>query len=533
MTHATRSRSKATPERTFVRAAIYTRKSTHHGLDSDFSSIHAQHESCLSFIQSQASLGWIPVDREYSDGGFSGATTQRPGFQRLLHDIASGEIDALVVYKLDRLSRSVVDLHETLRFCEKHGVVFVSVTQQITTTGSTGRLLLSLLGAVAEFESAMIGDRTRDKLTAARRRGRWTGGTLVLGFGLALDQRGLVLVEEEATLVREIFELYLRRRSTRSVADELNALGYRQKLYSSRNGPRGGKPWDKAAVGRLLRNPLYAGFIREGTDLHKAEHPAIISRELYDRIQTMLDGRSTSSGPRQSRKSEYLLTSILRCGACQCALTSSRATGRNGVKLRYYRCRKECAHGSHCPTGLLRAHAIEEAVASEVRRVAASGEIAERVRKQIEGDFMQEALTAELKRFRGERARLRAEAERLLGAFTGGVPGAGLATMRLQEIEGKLAEVESSLTKAQAKLDALELARLDARTVTEALDAFGEVWGYLLPAERREVLHVVVQSVTVDPVARKLHIAFHDFSPVEVDATGLRAQWSRRSSPNA
>ncbi len=212
-----------------VRCAVYTRKSTDEGLERDFNSLDAQLEACQSFIASQKHEGWSLVERQYADGGFTGANTNRPALQRLLADIELGLVDAVVVYKLDRLSRSLIDFLKLCEMLEKHGVSVVSVTQTINTGTSHGRMMLNVLLSFAQYERELIGERTRDKIRAARRRGKWTGGHPPLGYDVAPEGRRLIVNESEAEQVRSIFELYLDKQSLIDVAVELNRRGWRTK----------------------------------------------------------------------------------------------------------------------------------------------------------------------------------------------------------------------------------------------------------------------------------------------------------------
>src|ERR1700689_5045256 len=243
------------------RCAIYTRKSSEEGLEQDYNSLHAQRESCEAFIRSQAGEGWGLVKTAYDDGGFSGGAMERPGLQQLLADIRAGLVDTVVVYKVDRLTRSLTDFARMVEVFDAKGVSFVAVTQQFNTTTSMGRLTLNVLLSFAQFEREVIGERIRDKVAASKRRGLWMGGTLPIGYDLR--ERKLVINENEAKTVRHIFERYLELGSVRFLKGELDRRGIVSAAKSSRKGNiRGGKSFSRGALYSLLSSPTYVGEIR-------------------------------------------------------------------------------------------------------------------------------------------------------------------------------------------------------------------------------------------------------------------------------
>src|SRR6056297_2862927 len=241
-----------------VRCAIYTRKSTEEGLDQEFNSLDAQREGAEAYIVSQRGEGWQCVDLRYDDGGFSGGNLERPAMKRLMADIEAGKIDCVVVYKVDRLSRSLLDFSRLMETFQKHDVAFVSVTQQFNTASSMGRLILNVLLSFVQFEREMISERTRDKIAATRRKGKWCGGVPV--FGYTIDETKLVVVPHEAERVRQIFELYLRTHSLLETAREANRRGWRTKLWTTKKGvTRGGLTYDKNRIYQMLTNVTYIG----------------------------------------------------------------------------------------------------------------------------------------------------------------------------------------------------------------------------------------------------------------------------------
>ena len=253
--HQTRHRTKRPIT---IRCAIYTRKSSEEGLEQDFNSLHAQREASEAYIASQKHEGWIALPTSYDDGGFSGGTIERPGLQRLLQDIENGEIDVIVVYKVDRLTRALSDFAKIVEIFDRQEVSFVSVTQQFNTTTSMGRLTLNVLLSFAQFEREVTGERIRDKIAASKRKGMWMGGNPPLGYDVA--DRKLVVNEAEAETVRHIFRLYCRSKSVRELRHRLEAEGITSKRRVMRDGSvAGGKPINRGALYHLLRNRIYLG----------------------------------------------------------------------------------------------------------------------------------------------------------------------------------------------------------------------------------------------------------------------------------
>src|SRR3989338_5762632 len=249
-------------EKKWVNCAIYTRKSTTEGLDQDFTSLDNQRESAENYIASQKHEGWIALPDCYDDGGFTGANIERPALQKLLNDIKEGKINCVVVYKVDRLSRSLLDFSQLLEFFEKNNIAFVSVTQQFNTNTSMGRLTLNILLSFAQFEREIISERTRDKLGAARKRGQWLGGRPPFGYDREKDSKKLVVNPEDKKLVQEIFELYLQGNSLLKVAKILNDQGHRTKFRVTRKGTNyGGKKFGVTQIQHLLKNVLYVGKV--------------------------------------------------------------------------------------------------------------------------------------------------------------------------------------------------------------------------------------------------------------------------------
>ena len=277
------------------RCAVYTRKSSEEGLEQDFNSLHAQRDACEAFIRSQAGEGWRLNKAHYDDGGLSGGTMERPALQRLLEDIRNGLVDVVVVYKVDRLTRSLADFAKMVEVFDASGVSLVAVTQQFNTTTSMGRLTLNVLLSFAQFEREVTGERIRDKIAASKRKGLWMGGTVPLGYDLG--DRRLVINQAEASLVRQIYQRYLELGSVRLLKQDLDRRGVASKVRLSRKGSSsGGKSFSRGALYELLSNPIYLGEIRHKRERHPGQHQPILEHDLWEQVQQRLSNGARRDG---------------------------------------------------------------------------------------------------------------------------------------------------------------------------------------------------------------------------------------------
>ena len=354
-----------------VYCAIYTRKSTSEGLDQEFTTLDAQRESAESYIKSQKSQGWVALSDKYNDGGFTGADTNRPALQQLINDIKLGKINCVVVYKVDRLSRSLLDFTKLLEFFEEYKITFVSITQHFQTDSSMGRLTLNILLSFAQFEREMISERTRDKMAAARKKGKWIGGVPPLGYDADLEKHKLIVNEQEAKLVRKIYSLYLDTNSILNTTLLLNEQGYTSKKYVSKTGRSfGGNKFDKNTVHRLLMNPIYMGKVKYHGVLYNGEHEAIVTPELFEKIQGRIKYNRVDRKIRKNAKCFGLLSQILRCKACDCVMIHTYTYKKKAVKYRYYVCIKAQKLGyTTCPTRSVNAQDIEDAVMKHLPQI--------------------------------------------------------------------------------------------------------------------------------------------------------------------
>ena len=269
------------------RCAVYTRKSSEEGLDQTFNSLDAQREACEAYIRSQAHEGWKLVKTAYDDGGFSGGTLERPALQRLLADLGRGLVDVIVVYKIDRLTRSLADFARIVETLDRQGASFVSITQQFNTTTSMGRLTLNVLLSFAQFEREVTGERIRDKIAASKRKGMWMGGNLPLGYDV--KDRQLVVNEAEAETVRYLFQRYVELGTVAALQTDLKRRAIVSKVWTSSSGKRrGGAGYSRGALYYLLRNTIYVGRIAHRGASYAGQHPGIVPQDLWDRVQALL-----------------------------------------------------------------------------------------------------------------------------------------------------------------------------------------------------------------------------------------------------
>jgi len=368
-----------------VHCAIYTRKSTDEGLEQEFNSLDAQREAGEAYIASQKAEGWTALATRYDDGGYTGGNMERPALKRLLSDIEAGKIDTVVVYKVDRLSRSLLDFSQLIGLFDTHDVSFVSVTQQFNTTTSMGRLTLNILLSFAQFEREIIGERIRDKVAAAKKKGKHTGGPPVLGYDIDRAAGRLVVNPAEADLVRRIFRLFLRLGSAMKVAETLNAEGHRTKTWMTKAGKvREGHAWDKGTVNRVLNNVKYLGQVSHRGTLYDGEHEAIVDRRTWDRAHQVLATNHNARAANSRRKTPALLSGLIRCGTCGRSMGITW-TRRRGKEYRYYLCGKAAKQGyDQCPIKSVAAGEVERAVFEQLRSVFRSPEVVARTLRAVD-----------------------------------------------------------------------------------------------------------------------------------------------------
>lgn len=354
-----------------VRCAIYTRKSTDEGLEQEFNSLDAQREACAAYILSQRHEGWICLSNEYDDGGFSGGNMQRPGLVRLMADVAAGRVDVIVVYKVDRLTRSLADFAKIVDVLDAAKASFVSVTQSFNTTTSMGRLTLNVLLSFAQFEREVTGERIRDKVAASKRKGIWMGGPVPLGYDVI--DRKLVINRGEAEQIRYIMQRYLELRSLRALADELATTNHRTKLRPYRDGRvAGGVAFNRGGLAHLLANCVYVGEVRHKEETFPGAHDPIVDRTTWDAVQAALADKAPARQRRANIKNPSLLAGLVHDGHGRPMAPSHTVKGTK--RYRYYITREvECGGPA---SWRVPAHDLEQLVIGRLCRHLAERHIA-------------------------------------------------------------------------------------------------------------------------------------------------------------
>ncbi len=485
-----------------VRCAIYTRKSTEEGLEQEYNSLDAQRDAGEAYIKSQQHEGWICVPSQYDDGGFTGANMDRPAMRRLLADIEAGKIDCVVVYKVDRLSRSLLDFARIMETFDRQNVSFVSVTQAFNTASSMGRLILNVLLSFAQFEREMISERTRDKIAATRRKGKWSGGMPILGYTVV--QTKLVVDEDEAERVRQIFQMYLEQQSLLAVVKELNSRGGRTKRWTTRKGSvRGGRLFNKNSLYQLVTNVVYIGKVKYKDEVHNGEHEPIVDDETFKQVQTLLRRNGRSGGRAVWNKHGALLRGLLRCAACECGM-SHTYSAKGNRQYRYYVCTRAQQRGwQACPSPSVPAGEIERFVVDQIKCVGRDPlvikETLAQARCQAEGQI--ERLNAERAELRGRLRDDHGELGRLAASMRPGDPSLADAHDRIRDAERRVTEVDDELATLDGDL-------VDEAEVVAALADFDAVWDCLAPREQSRVIELLVEHVNYDGDRGNISITF-------------------------
>lgn len=337
------------------RCAIYTRKSVEEGLDQEFNSLDAQREAGEAYIASQKANGWVCLPTRYDDGGYSGGNMKRPALQQLLADCEAGLVDIIVVYKIDRLSRSICDFADLSKKFDEWGTQFVAVTQEINTATSAGRMMLNILITFAQYEREVITERVRDKMSASRKKGKWVGGSVPMGY--RVENKKLVVEPEEARVIQRIFQRFIEVQSPTLIAQELNKDGIRTKQ---------GKAWDKPHIYRILNNHTYIGQVKYKESICEGEQNAIVELDVWNRTREIL--ALNEPVPRQTKRMETIapLKGILRCGHCDCAMMPTYAR-KNGKRYFYYLCSRDSKRAtSTCPVRQIPAGEVERITREQV-----------------------------------------------------------------------------------------------------------------------------------------------------------------------
>lgn len=493
---------------TLVRCAIYTRKSTENGLEQDYNTLDAQWDACESYIKSQTSRGWKTIHTHYDDGGFTGANTDRPAFNRLITDVNAGLIDTVVVYKVDRLSRSLADFANMMELFDKHGVAFVSVTQYFDTSSSIGRMTLNILITFAQFEREMISERIRDKITSSRQKGKYMGGQPILGYDV-IDKK-LIVNENEKYQVQKIYDFYLNNKSLREIVDLINSWGWTNKQWKTKRGHlAGGKPFNKQVLYTILKNPLYIGKIRHHDKIYEGEHEGIITLEIFEKVQSLLKKNKVNQTNTNRKRIDSMLRGILFCGSCGSRMAKSY-TRKPNKKYTYYTCLNVIKNGrDKCSNKSVPATKLDEFVVSHIKEIAFNPELLngfiEEFAKQKEMDLHE--IKNELKSLTVRLASYQLERDRM--ALDNNMNHIEAITRTNEQLE----KVTNRIKYLETKRNILLNTNLNAGDVTVTLNKFFPIWDTLTLNEQNRILDILFDQILWDGKSENLD--FH-YSPLGI-----------------
>jgi len=479
-----------------VRCAIYTRKSTEKGLDQDFNTLDAQREACEAYITGHQHEGWLCLPERYDDGGYSGSTLKRPGFQRLLHDVDDGKIDLVICYKHDRISREVYESCLIERQLATKGVSIVSATEPIEGTDPSSNAFRNMIRVMAQLERELTAARTRDKMCAARRKGRWVGGIPVLGFDI-VDKK-LVVNETEAEQIRAIFGLYLRHKSLQAVCAELEHRGLTTKSWTTRKGVyHEGGPFTKSTLQRYLTNYTFIGKVNHGGEIYPGEHEAIVPTRTFNRVQKLIAENRRTNGGYSKNKYGFLLRGLVRCAACDSMMTPSPTRKRSKV-YRYYVCSSAQRKGyKTCPCPSIPAQKLEDLIVDQIKAIGQDRALQRHVVKEARDIQAKQIAALEAKQQRHEKKLTKTQDEIagvLQALAKGDVQGHSISD-RLVVLEAKAGELGQKISSVTDEIDSLQQTAIDAHDLAEALTLFDTIWDVLYPSERARIIELLIDHI--------------------------------------
>ncbi len=481
------------------RCACYTRKSHERGLEQSYNSLDAQREATENYIASQKLNGWQLIPERYDDGGFSGGNMERPALKRLLADVKAGKIDIICVYKLDRLSRSLLDFMTLAEMLEQYNVSFVSVTQDINTSTSAGRMMLNILMTFAQFEREILAERILNSVAGAKKRGKYCGGVPPLGYYVSGKSKKLVIKKEEAEAVRLIFELYLKYGSPKKIAAELNQKGYRTKSWTSQKGNfRAGTEFNTSHIYRILANPVYTGKVHHKGNVYQGEHQAIVPADLWEKVQALV--KSNNCGERKS-PSINSLKGLVRCGYCGGIMTTTYTILRNR-RYSYLLCSKDYKRGkSICPLKRVPVGDVEKAVLHQLGAllraptllantysIAKEKEIV--VKKELEKQQKElcSALDDLREKFYSESGKSNPKDKELLNC------------------QDEMMRVNQELLDVDCCMKRMKTAPISEKDIIGALSDLEPFWEELFPGEQQHLMNLLIDNIVIYKDSMKMEI---------------------------
>jgi site-specific DNA recombinase len=518
-----RARAAAAPAPAVVRVVAYCRRSVEKVVD-EFGSIENQRSAIASYVASQRERGWTLLPTGYEDRNLSGATTDRPGLHRLLADAEARRFEVVCLYKFDRISRSLADFLGLVRRLETLGITVVSVTQQVDTSTSTGRLMLNILASFAEFEREQASERVADKMLAARQRGRWQGGRPSLGFDVVAKK--LVVNTSEAADVIALFETFARTRSLVGTLHELERRGIRNKSWTGKRGQRvKGAAFTKNSLTHLLGNVLYRGQIRAGDEVVQADHEAIVPEAVWDAVQAIFAEGKIAPGRPERQSWSALLTGLLKCGACGSSMVPTYSV-KGARRYGYYQCQRTKSQGAAACHGSRAAQDVVEAAV--VERLMAIGRDPSLVAEAVQAAHAEVAtrraeLAQDARRLGTAVHSMKAERDELVAATAREASDGPELRSKLDAVRDALREAQDRAAAVRDDLAALKASDLDEDALRRAIESFTPVWDALFPAERARLIRLLVERLTFDARTGEMAIAFHASGIAELASQGADA----------
>ena len=511
--------SNGSIETKIVRCAIYTRKSTEERLQQEFNSLDAQREAFGVFVASQKHEGWQLATEHFDDGGYTGGDMDRPALKRLLAAAEAQSIDCIVVYKVDRLSRSLLDFARIIEVFDRNAVSFVAVTQQFNTTSSLGRLTLNILVSFAQFEREIISERTRDKMSAARRKGKWIGGHPVLGYDIDSKGGRIIVNPEEAEQVRTLFGLYMAKGATLPVLQETQRVGLVSKRWTTEDGKvRGGKPFTRGSLHATLTNVLYTGMVDHKGVLYAGEHDRIVDQETWDRVHETLRRNGSDNGATVRNKLGALLRGLLFCVPCGTAMMHTY-TMRKSKRYRYYVCYNAQQQGwQNCETKSVSAHAIETAVLDSVRRIGTDPKLAEAVAAAALDQVARQRVALDLE-LDAQRRNLRGLNQRLAREAADTSVDSGARFDRIVALQREIETTECRLAELAEERKSCDHDRINANDLRTTLAEFDSIWSSLITREQEQLIQLLVAKVGYDGRTGKVTVNFRSAGAKELCQT--------------
>jgi len=531
----TKPKDKAVSQKPEIkRCAVYTRKSTDENLNSDFTSLDAQRESCESFIKSRKAEGWQLYPERFDDPAYSGGNTNRPALQHLLAAIREGKIQIVVAYKYDRMSRNIKDFVKILDLFDKHGVAFVSVTQQFDTSTSIGRIFQTMLMGFAQFERELVSERTRDKRIAMIQKGKWAGGMPVIGYDIDSASRKLVVNKSEVRQAEDQFLFYLKEKSIGKTAKRLNERGYRLKQWINKAGlEKGGSRYNKSNLAQILRNPFYIGQLRYKDKFFPGEHKAIVDETLFNRVQKLLSQNNGTHHSANQDKHDFLLKGLVHCKVCASFMTPNFAYSR-GRKYFYYKCTKVNKNDKDaCSVKSAPAKELENLI---VKRLSFLGH-----NKKVVDDIVKDAQESSVKAFgplREDRKRVQEEIRKIdeeakklvnaLGAHKNGSRN-HFITDRLDELQEAKQKAEERLAEIELSIQSLEGRMIDANVIRHNLQRFDAVFEKLTPNEKKDLLRLLIKEIIYNQDPSKIKMTLRPLPELDLEVEGDKVSFDERT----